>query len=317
MATTKVGIGIDVSKETLEVASSDKKIAGTWPNTAAGLAELVEVLLQHQVHRVVLEASGGYERQGLAALHAAGLPVVLIDAVRARHFARSLGKRAKTDAIDAEVLARMAAVAVDDSPMWKPLDDQLADLGSLLERRRHLVTLRDAERKRLRLARAIVRDDIEASIKALTKSIDDLEGRVDELVEKSATLQAKVEVLEAVPGVGRVTATSLLHLVPELGHLTRGAIAALVGVAPMNRDSGTWSGQRYIHGGRQAPRAVLYMATLAATRWNPVIRERFESLVARGKPGKVAIVACMRKLIIYLNAKTRAHLDAQEPAPAT
>lgn len=314
MATTEVGVGVDVSKDTLEVTTGDGSVAGTYANTADGLDKLIGALHGVQVHRVVLEASGGYERLALAALHAAGLPVVLVEPARARHFARGLGKRAKTDAIDAAVLARMAEVAVDDNPLWAPLDERLADLGGVLERRRHLLTFRDAEMKRLRLARDIVRPYLEESIADLTRRVAALDKQVDELVAASLDLKARVKVLEAVRGVGRVTAASLLHMVPELGRLTRGEVASLVGVAPMNRDSGTWSGQRYVRGGRQEPRDVLYMAALAATRWNPIIKARYRHLVERGKKPKVALVACMRKLLIHLNSLTRAHLAAHEGA---
>jgi len=304
-----------VSKDTLEVATGDGTVSGTYANTVDGLRELVGALGGSEYHRVVLEASGGYERLALVALHAAGLPVVLVEPARARHFARGLGKRAKTDAIDAAILARMAELAVDDNPLWAPLDDHLADLGGLLERRRQLLTFRDAEVKRRRLVRDIVRPNLEESITDLTGKVDALDKRIDELVAASADLQARVAVLQGVKGVGRVTAASLIHMVPELGRLTRGEVAALVGVAPINRDSGTWKGQRYIRGGRQEPRAVLYMSALAATRWNPVIKMRYRHLVEHGKKPKVAIVACMRKLLVHMNALMRAHL-AGLPLPS-
>jgi transposase len=288
-------------------------MARTFANTANGLAELVAALEGVQVHRVVLEASGGYERLALAALHAAGLPVVLVEPARARHFARGLGKRAKTDAIDAMVLARMAEVAVDDSPLWAPLDEKVADLGAVVERRRHMITFRDAEAKRLRLAREVVRthvEHVEQSVSELSHKIEELDHRIEELVAASSDLQARVQILDDVKGVGLVTAASLVHMIPELGSLTRGQVASLVGVAPMNRDSGTWNGQRFIHGGRQEPRDVLYMAALAGVRWNPVIKARYAHLVGKGKLPKVALVACMRKLLIHLNSLMRAHLAA-------
>ena len=221
MATMDVCVGVDVSKDTLEVATSDQSVSGTYANNVQGLAELVGALCGRAVHRVVLEASGGYERLALTALHAAGLPVVLVEPSRARHFARGLGRRAKTDAIDAAVLARMAQVAVGDNPLWEPLEDEVADLGSVLERRRQLLVQRDAEMKRRRLARDIIRPQLEERIADLTKKVAALEQLADELIAGSAALQARVGVLEAVDGVGRVTAASLVHLLPELGHLTR------------------------------------------------------------------------------------------------
>lgn len=241
---------------------------------------------------------------------------MLVEPSRARHFARGLGRRAKTDAIGAAVLARMAQVAVGDNPPWGPLEDEAADLGSVLERRRQPLVLRDAERKRRRLARDILRPQLEESIADLTRKVAAVDQFADELIAGSTALQARVGVRESVDGVGRVTADSLVHLVPELGRLTRGAIASLVGVAPMIRDSGVWTGHRYIRAGRQAPRDVLSMAALAATRWNPVLQARYRHLVERGKEPKVALVARMRKLLVHLDALVRDHLARTDVATA-
>jgi len=302
-----IGVGIDVSKDTLDVATSDEMVTLCVSNDAEGLARIVEVLGKLDVHRVVLEASGGYERTALIAVFEAKLPVVLLQPLRARHFARAVGRYAKTDQIDAAVLARMAQLVVDDVPLWAPTEETLADLKALVERRQHLVVLRDAEKKRLRLARSIVQADIEAAIVDLTRKVGELERRIDEILAKSNALEAEVAVLESVKGVGRITAASLLVTLPELGTLTRSEICALAGVAPMNRDSGTWSGARFIQGGRAQARRALYMAAMVATRWNPVIHERYTSLLARGKQKKVALVACMRKLLIHLNSLMRAY----------
>lgn len=307
--TRSIGVGIDVSKDTLDLAmSDDQQSTQRVANNAEGLSELIDALEGLPVHRVLLEASGGYERLALNLLFEAGLPVVLVQPQRARHFARALGQHAKTDAIDAYMLARMAEVAVNDVPLWKPMEEVLADLKALVERRQHLLTIRDAEMKRLRLARALVRGDIEASVADLTTRVRGLERRIDELVHATTRLEQEIGVLEGVDGVGRTTASALRVSLPELGTLTRNEIAALAGVAPMNRDSGAWSGQRFIHGGRAGARKVLYMATLAASRWNPVIRERYRALLTRGKKPKVALVACMRKLLLHLNSLMRRFL---------
>lgn len=309
-----VGVGIDVSKDWLDVAVTEVAAAWRVANSPAGLTALVAQLAAWPVHRIVLEASGGYETAALDRLYAAGFAVVLVQPMRARHFARALGQYAKTDVIDAKVLARMAVLAVDDAPRWEPVADQVADLKALVERRQQVLTQRDGEKKRLRFARAIVRTDLERAVAELTAQVGELERRIDGLVAAHGRLRAEVGVLESVRGVGRVSAATLRVVVPELGTLTRQAVAALVGVAPMNRDSGGKSGRRYIRGGREAARQALYMAALAATRWNSVIKARYAALVAAGKKPKVALVACMRKLLIHLNSLLRRHLSGPPAA---
>ena len=303
-----VGVGIDVSKDWLDVATTASPDPWRVANSEQGARQLVDQLSSVRVHRVVLEASGGYEGMALLHLHQAGLPVVLVQPMRARHFARAVGRRAKTDVIDAQVLASMASVAVEDTPTWEPIEDVVADLKALVDRRQQLLLQRDGEQKRRRFARDIVREDLDADIVSLTQRVEAIERRIDTLVRSSTQLADELAVLESVRGVGRISAASLRVTVPELGMLTRQEVAALVGVAPMNRDSGRKIGQRYIQGGRDAARHSLYMAALAATRWNPVIKARYASLVARGKKPKVALVACMRKLLIHLNSLMRAHL---------
>ena len=310
----RAGVGIDVSKDWLDVAATGGAAAWRVANSLGGLDGLVAQLRELDVHRIVLEASGGYETLALERLHAAGFAVVLVQPLRARHFARALGRYAKTDAIDAHVLARMALLAVEEAPLWEPVDEQLADLKALVERRQQVLALRDAERKRLRLARAIVRADLERAVAALTAQVAELECRIDALVTAQRRLFDEVALLQSVRGVGRVSAATLRVVVPELGTLTRQQVAALVGVAPMNRDSGGKSGRRYIRGGRNVARQALYMAALAATRWNAVIRARYAHLVATGKKPKVALVACMRKLLIHLNSLMRRHLIGLPPA---
>ena len=310
----RAGVGIDVSKDWLDVAATGGAAAWRVANSLGGLDGLVAQLRELDVHRIVLEASGGYETLALERLHAAGFAVVLVQPLRARHFARALGRYAKTDAIDAHVLARMALLAVEEAPLWEPVDEQLADLKALVERRQQVLALRDAERKRLRLARAIVRADLERAVAALTAQVAELECRIDALVTAQRRLFDEVALLQSVRGVGRVSAATLRVVVPELGTLTRQQVAALVGVAPMNRDSGAKSGRRYIRGGRNVARQALYMAALAATRWNAVIRARYAHLVATGKKPKVALVACMRKLLIHLNSLMRRHLIGLPPA---
>ena len=311
-----VGVGIDVAKAKVDVASSDAQLILEIPRTEKGLGELCEALSQLEVHRVVLEASGGYEAEVLAALHGAGFPVVLVQPVRARALAKGLGRRAKTDAIDAQVLAWMARFAVDGDPLWRPKSAELAKLHGLVFRRKQLVDIIDAETKRRRGATPAARASIERVLVVLKSEKKEVERLINELVAEIAEVAKAVEVLETPTGVGRVSATTILVTLPELGCATRREIAALAGVAPYNRDSGTQSGHRYIHGGRAAARKVLYMAALAGIKHNnPALRPLYERLVAKGKPKKVAIVACMRKLLIHLNSLMR-RLRSEAPQVA-
>lgn len=302
---SRIGIGIDVSKDKVDVASSDGGVLGTWEQTPEELAALAEELVELGPYRVILEASGGYERDALATLHAAGLPVVLVQPRRARSFAKAIGKLAKTDAIDAQVLARMALVAVEDAPLWTPLGSELAELRQLVSRRDHLVKHLDAERKRLRGADGFARESLERSISFVREEKKRVEQRIDQLIASTTQLREAAAALEGVAGIGRTTAAALLATLPELGQVNRRQIAALAGLAPMNRDSGTFTGRRFTQGGRTRARKALYMAALVAMRHNDHIRALYTRLKARGKPTKVAMVACMRKLLVHLNTTLR------------
>lgn len=310
-----VGIGIDVAKDKVDVASTDGWSA-TFPQTVEGLTALAEAVGVRNPHRVVLEASGGYERGPLAALFAAGCPVVLLEPARARAFARSQRKRAKTDPIDARVLAQMALVGVEEDPLWEPLDATLAVLRDVVLRRQAVLCIIDGETKRLASASDAIRASITRVLEALLAERRYLDEQINTLIASAAEIKEKAEVLEGVRGVGRTTAAVLLVSVPELGRLSRGAVASLVGVAPMNNESGTWTGKRVTQGGRILARRALYMAALAAIRHNPHIKDFYARLKARGKPGKVALVACMRKLLIYLNNLLRPHAKAPMPMAA-
>jgi len=310
-----VGIGIDVSKDKVDVAGSDGELVRVVARTADALSDLAAELSQRAVHRVVLEASGGYERLVLDVLHAAGLPVVLVEPRRARALAKGLGRRAKTDAIDAGVLAWMARYAVESDALWQPRTEAKECLRGLVLRRRQLVDTIDAEVKRHRASRtSLTRDSHERTLAFLRQEKREVEKCIDATVAELDELRGAVQTLEAVRGVGRVTATTLLATVPELGTLPRGNLAALVGVAPYNRDSGKSSGPRYIHGGRAFARKVLYMAAVAAIRHHSgPLRQLYTRLREHGKPAKVAIVACMRKLLTHLNSLMRRHLSEGVP----
>jgi transposase len=252
---------------------------------------------------VVLEATGGYERAVVAALAAAGLPVVVANPRQIRAFARAVGQLAKTDRLDAAMLARFGA-QVRPTPRALP-DAQAEALDALLTRRRQLIEMLTAEKNRLAAAVPAVRRGITQHIRWLERQLDDVDGELGALIEASPLWRAQDDLLQSVPGVGPVLSRTLLGELPELGRLTHKQIAALVGVAPMARDSGTWRGRRGVTGGRAPVRTALYMAAVTAAHHNPVIRVFYRRLRAAGKPAKVALTACMRKLLTILNAMAR------------
>lgn len=300
-------VGIDVSKETLDVALlGDGQVVLHLPNAPAGFAEVIAACRKHSVERIVLEATGGYERAVVAELAAAGLPVVVVNPRQVRHFARATGRLAKTDRIDAVVLAMFARAI---QPEVRPLpDEKAAELREKLARHRQLVQLRTAEENRLPHAHTpVVHQSIEAVLEVIRNQLEQLDRETDELIRQSPIWRAKEDLLRTVPGIGPQTARVLLAELPELGQCSRQQIAFLVGVAPLNRDSGARRGTRAICGGRSHVRQALYMATLVATRYNPIIQRYYQRLLQLGKKKKVALVACMRKLLCILNAMLRDH----------
>ena len=298
-------VGIDVSKATLDIAILPTKESWSVPNTENGIGELVDRLRQLPAPTLVLmEATGGLERQALATIAAAGLPAMAINPRNVRDFAKSVGLLAKTDAIDAHVLALFADRI---RPQWRPLpDEDTQALEALLLRRRQVVDMITAEKNRLGATPSIrIKKDISEHINWLERQLRITDRDLDKTIKNTPVWKETVDLLKSVPGVGRVMIATLLSQLPELGTLDRKQIAALVGVAPFNRDSGTLRGRRSIWGGRASVRGVLYMSTLAATRCNPAIRAFYERLRAAGKLPKVALVACMRKLLTILNAIAR------------
>ena len=293
-------IGIDVSKATLDVASLPNGESWTVTNDDLGLAELTPRLVALAPALIVLEATGGFEMLAAITLAKAGLPIAVVNPRQVRDFAKALGRLAKTDALDAGILAEFAQRV---RPEPRPLPDEAAQiLDSLLTRRRQLVDMLTAEKNRLGFARGPVKRDINRHIRWLEKRLKDVDGDLQDAIAASPLYQAKADLLRSVPGVGPVTTLTLIATLPELGHLSRHQIAALVGVAPLNRDSGTLRGKRMVWGGRAPVRAVLYMAALVGIKHNPVLRVFYERLRAAGKPFKVAVTACMRKLLTILNA---------------
>lgn len=300
-------VGIDVSKDRLDVAIRSGKDASEKPfsvaNDERGRQELVKRLKKLNPERIVLEPTGGYERSTVGALASAKLPVVVVNARQIRQFAQATGRLAKTDRIDADVIAHFGEAV---RPVVRPLpDDAHRQLEALVSRRRQLVDMRSDEMKRKQTAPAVVHPNIDDVIAFLTKQIDDIDRDLDELIRSTPAWREADDLLQSVPGVGRVLAATLTALVPELGKLNRKQIAALVGVAPLNNDSGQRDGKRTTWGGRAPVRAVLYMAALAARRFNAMLSGVYERLVDRGKPHNVALVACMRKLLVTLNAMAR------------
>lgn len=299
-----IGAGVDVAKAHLDVAFSNDPTPFTAPNDPDGHARIVRAFKNAGVSRIVIEATGGYERAIVAELAAANLPVVVVNPRQVRDFARATGQLAKTDAIDAQILARFA---VTIQPPIRPLDDaQTLALTERLTRRRQLIQMRVAESNRLGQAHdRRVRKSIDAVVKLLNRQIEAIDDDIDQFLQNSPIWKEKESLLTSVKGIGPTTARTLLAELPELGSANRQEIAALVGLAPYNKDSGRFRGRRAIAGGRAIVRHVLFMATLVATRHNPIIRAHYRHLLNKGKRKKVALVACMRKLLTILNAILR------------
>lgn len=302
---TALFVGIDVSKQQLDVAVRPSGETWTVAHDEAGLSALVARLQALTPTLIVLEATGGLEVALAGALAAAALPVAVVNPRQVRDFARSTGTLAKTDRLDAQSLAQFADAI---RPQPRPLPDaQAQELSALLQRRRQLVEMLTAEKNRLHMAPRRIRPQIQAHIAWLQQQVAQFDDDLRQLVRTSPLWREKDDLLRSAPGVGPVLATTLVAALPELGTLTRHQIAALVGVAPLNRDSGTLRGRRTVWGGRAQVRTVLYMSTLVAVRHNPVVAAFYQRLRAAGKAPKLALTACMRKLLTILNAMLKHH----------
>ena len=292
-------VGIDVAKAHLDIAVRPDGMQWSVVNDEEGFGTLVSQLQELGPALVVLEATGGLELAVTAALAAAELPVVVVNPRQVREFARATGRLAKTDRLDAQVIAHFGEAI---KPMLRPLPDpETQALAEQLTRRRQVVAMLTAEKNRLHTARPPVRQEISKHIAWLQKSLKKVDTDLGDALRHSPLWREQDNLLQSVPGVGPVVSLTLLAELPELGTLDRWQIASLVGVAPLNRDSGTFRGHRTVWGGRPRVRAALYMGTLAATRFNPVIKAFYHRLLAAGKPTKVALSACMRKLLVILN----------------
>ncbi len=311
--TTESFAGIDVSKASLEVAVSGGRRVLSFRNDKRGVCALAGHLRDEQPALIVLEASGGYERVVVAGLIAAQLPVAVVNPRQVRDFARATGTLAKTDAIDARTLHHFAAAVRPELRRLATGEEQ--ELSDLQARRQQLVEMITAEKNRLRTSGPRVARQVGRHVRWLEKQLKDLEGELRDLVQSSPVWRAKDELLQSVPGIGPALSGALLANLPELGELNRHEIAALVGVAPLNRDSGVSRGKRRVWGGRRNIRTMLFIGALVASRFNPVIKAFYQRLHAAGKPKKVALVACMRKLLTIVNSMLRTRTP-WNPKPA-
>lgn len=300
---TKLFVGVDVSKNNLDVAIGQKEDITTFTNDQRGIDALIKKLSPIDPELTVFESTGSYEFLAASSLAQAGLAVVIVNPRQIRDFAKSTGILAKTDAIDARVIARFAAAV---KPQVRPLKDhETLELTALVTRRRQIVEMIVAENNRLKLANKRNEKDIKAHIRWLEKRLDKIETDIGKMIQNSPIWRCKDNILRSVPGIGPTTSAVLICNLPELGLLGPKKIAMLAGLAPLNCDSGKFKGRRRIWGGRASVRSGLYMGTLAATRHNPTIKEFYQRLTAAGKCHKVAITACMRKLLTIVNAMLR------------
>lgn len=300
-------VGIDVGKANLDVAVDGKPDVACFANSRSGITKLVKRLQAIGVSRIVVEATGGYEEPLLEACSDAGLWVARVNPRQARDFARATGELAKTDAIDARLLALMARLFADRLRPYVAAQAWQRELREWLRRRGQVVVVLQAQKQQAAMASAAVRLLTARTVAALARELAAIDRSVQALIKQHAT-----PALRSSKGLGPVFQASMLALLPELGQLSRREIAKLVGVAPMNRDSGQGQGKRRIRGGRAPVRVALYMATLSAVRWDPTMKAHYQQLRARGKPGKVALVACMRKLLGIVNAKRRDEMRSAE-----
>lgn len=296
-------VGIDVSKAWLDVAVYGQEDVKRYSNTSVGVREIIQDLKSLEPIKIVLEPTGGYENLVLGSVYKAGLPIVSINAKRVRDFAKAVGQIAKTDKLDAKMIAEFSARL---NPTLRALrTDEEDQLAGYVKRRGQVTDLIAVEKNRLCTVRAEMRASIEKHIRWLKEEVNELEKTIEQLIRSSSHWEVEDDILRSVPGVGLVTSSMLLGNLPELGKLSGKEIAALVGVAPMNKDSGKKKGVRKIKGGRGEIREVLYMATVCASRCNPVIRKKYLRLVAAGKNKKLCLTACMRSLLVILNVMVK------------
>lgn len=304
---TPVNVGVDVGKANLDIALHPSGQFYTIPNTEAHIRRFVRILKNYEVERIVVEASGRHEHALVQACNKAGLPIIIVNPISVRRYAQAIGVLAKTDRIDAQVIAQYAATL---KPEFKPIPDKTSQkIKDLLVRRSQLLEMSTMEKNRLQILPKSLHRSIKSMLRMLQNQIETVTRQIEQEVAKVGQWRTKMEIMTSVPGVGKVLAYTFLSELPELGSLNRKEIAALVGVAPINRDSGKLNGKRRIRGGRHRVRTVMFMAMLSSIQCNPVFKRFYERLKAQGKIPKVALIACMRKMIVVLNTM----IKNQEP----
>lgn len=300
---TLINIGVDVGKANLDIALHPSGQSFTIPNSTTHIRELVKILKGYAIERIVVEATGRYEHALVRASSQAGLPIIVVNPISVRRYAQAIGVLAKTDRIDAQVIAKYAATL---KPEFKPIPDKTSQkIKDLLARRSQLMEMSTMEKNRLQILPKTLHSSINSLLKTLQTQIKTITKQIEQEVAKVDHWRSKTDILTSVPGVGKVMAFTLLSELPELGKLNRREIAALVGVAPINRDSGRLTGKRRIRGGRHRVRTVMFMAMMSAIQCNPVFKQFYERLKAQGKLPKVALIACMRKMIVMLNTMVK------------
>ena len=296
---TPVNVGVDVGKANLDIALHPSGQFYTIPNTEAHIRRFVRILKNYEIERIVVEASGRYEHALVQACDKAGLPIIIVNPISVRRYAQAIGVLAKTDRIDAQVIAQYAATL---KPEFKPIPDKTSQkIKDLLVRRSQLLEMSTMEKNRLQILPKSLHRSIKSMLRMLQNQIETVTRQIEQEVAKVDQWRSKMEIMTSVPGIGKVLAYTFLSELPELGSLNRKEIAALVGVAPINRDSGKLNGKRRIRGGRHRVRTVMFMAMLSSIQCNPVFKRFYEHLKAQGKIPKVALIACMRKMIVVLN----------------
>lgn len=304
-------VGVDVSKSRLDIFFNDE----SWsiPNVWVSISKLAIKLVDLHPKLIVVESTGGLEHALLTEFSSLGLPVALVNPRRVREFARSIGQLAKTDKVDAKLLARFGEAVKPEPTKMPTIEEQ--HLSALMVRRRQVIEMLTMEKNHLNSTHPVTQDSVTKIMALLQHELDELNGQIDEYIDQFPEFKRKDEILCSTPGIGKVTSAILLSDLPELGSIDRKKIASLVGVAPFNNDSGRFRGKRRIKGGRPTVRTVLYMATISAIKCNPVIRPYYKHLLDKGKVKKVAIVACMHKMLIYLNSIIRNSLTPEPVSP--